>query len=212
MTLEDHPVEHRQAARRPVPVKLLERAHHCTSAPSPGRQVSPPRHARRRQSPTPHRQDGVNPDEFGTLTFILCGRCRGPTRTGLIRERHRICWLRCRGSRATAGGSLSIKDEAMGQSSNRRPLSSTQATGTPVPPPARAVRPSPSSRHAHQPPPTTSGLWRAIIFTEVAGLALLNLYWWLSYRSQDLRWRAQGVISMWANDVPRRGQRRARGR
>jgi hypothetical protein len=65
MTLEDHPVEHRQAARDPIPMKLLERAHHCTSAPSPARQVSLPPHVRaqgwlRQPDNHPHHNRGAH--------------------------------------------------------------------------------------------------------------------------------------------------------
>jgi hypothetical protein len=59
-----------------------------------------------------------------------------------------------------------------------------------------------------EPLPPAKGLQRAVVFTEIGGLALLELLWWVSYRRRHLRWRAQGAFSRWENDVIRRRPRR----
>ena len=64
MTLEDHPIEHRQTASDPIPMKILERTHNCTSTSTRTRQVSrarckgtgPAPPARHRPDPPPSRR------------------------------------------------------------------------------------------------------------------------------------------------------------
>ena len=56
-------------------------------------------------------------------------------------------------------------------------------------------------------PSTSSNLERVVVTAGIAGVALIPLLLWLSYRQQDVRWRIQGAVTRWANGVPRRPRR-----
>jgi hypothetical protein len=58
-------------------------------------------------------------------------------------------------------------------------------------------------------PTTSRSVGRAVRFTEIGGLAALQLLLWLSYRHRRVRWRVQGAVTNWENDLKRGGSRRA---
>jgi hypothetical protein len=49
--------------------------------------------------------------------------------------------------------------------------------------------------------PIAGGLGRTITATELAGLILLEILLWISYRRQRLRWRTQNAVARWENDL-----------
>ena len=61
----------------------------------------------------------------------------------------------------------------------------------------------------HRPQYTPTRLERAVVFTEIGGLVLLELLWWVSSRRRQLRWRAQGALARWEDGLPRRPRRSA---